>query len=99
MTSSHGGPKAIWTFQRRSSRMTRQALGKGLSALLKNRQELSENEQRDLPIGLLKPNRFQPRQSFSEQRLEELAESIRQHGFVQPIIVRKSGDDFQIIAG
>jgi ParB family chromosome partitioning protein len=79
--------------------MTRQALGKGLSALLKDRQELSENEQRDLPINLLKPNRFQPRQSFSEQRLEELAESIRQHGFVQPIIVRKSGDHFQIIAG
>lgn len=79
--------------------MTRQALGKGLSALLKDRQELPESEQRDLPIDLLKPNRFQPRQSFSEQRIQELAESIRHHGFVQPIIVRKSGDHFQIIAG
>lgn len=79
--------------------MTRKALGKGLSALLKDRESTTESDQRDLDIDLLEPNRFQPRQMFSEAKLEELAQSIRTHGFIQPIVVRRAGDRYQIIAG
>jgi ParB family chromosome partitioning protein len=79
--------------------MTRKALGKGLSALLKDREDAIEGDLRELDTDLLEPNRFQPRQIFAEPKLEELAQSIRTHGFVQPIIVRKSGERYQIIAG
>jgi len=79
--------------------MTRKALGKGLSALLKDRESTTESDQRELDIDLLEPNRFQPRQVFAEAKLEELAQSIRTHGFIQPIVVRRSGERYQIIAG
>lgn len=79
--------------------MTRQALGKGLSALLRDREGASESDLRELDTDLLEPNRFQPRQIFSEHKLGELADSIRTHGFVQPIVVRKSGDRYEIVAG
>lgn len=45
------------------------------------------------------PNRFQPRLSFDEQGLNELADSIRQHGIIQPLVLRKIGDKYEIIAG
>ena len=79
--------------------MTHKALGKGLSALLKDRELTAESDQRELDIDLLEPNRFQPRQIFSEAKLEELSRSIRTHGFIQPIVVRRAGDRYQIIAG
>jgi ParB family chromosome partitioning protein len=79
--------------------MTRKALGKGLSALLKDRDPENESELRELDLDLLVPNPFQPRQIFAEARLEELAQSIRQHGFVQPLVVRRHGQRFEIIAG
>jgi ParB family chromosome partitioning protein len=79
--------------------MTRQALGKGLSALLKDRESSTDSDQRELDIDMLEPNRFQPRQVFSEAKLEELAQSIRAHGFIQPIVVRRTGERYQIIAG
>ncbi len=52
-----------------------------------------------LPIEAILPNRFQPRITFDETALKELAISIRTHGVIQPIIVRKLGDKFEIIAG
>jgi ParB family chromosome partitioning protein len=79
--------------------MTRKALGKGLSALLKDREATTENELCELDIDLLEPNRFQPRQIFSEAKLEELAQSIKTHGLVQPLVARQNGDRYQIIAG
>ena len=79
--------------------MTRKALGKGLSALLKDQESTAEPDQRELDVDLLEPNRFQPRQVFSEPKLEELAQSIRAHGFIQPIVVRRVGERYQIIAG
>ena len=79
--------------------MTRKALGKGLSALLRDRESTTESDQRELDIDLLEPNRFQPRQVFSQAKLEELAQSIRTHGFIQPIVVRRAGERYQIIAG
>ena len=79
--------------------MTRQALGKGLSALLKDREATAEAELRELDIDLLEPNPFQPRQIFADSKIEELSQSIRIHGFVQPLIVRKELDRYQIVAG
>ena len=76
----------------------RPALGKGLSALIP-----AVPEPRLGPIEVdvdrLVPNTLQPRGQFDEARLEELARSIRANGVIQPILVRKSGDRFQIIAG
>jgi ParB family chromosome partitioning protein len=79
--------------------MTRKALGKGLSALLRDREPTAESDQREIDVDLLEPNRFQPRQVFQEDKLEELAQSIRAHGFIQPIVVRRAGERYQIIAG
>ena len=79
--------------------MTRKALGKGLSALLRDRESTTDSDQREVDVDLLEPNRFQPRQGFSDARLEELAQSIRTHGFIQPIVARRAGDRYEIIAG
>lgn len=53
----------------------------------------------DVALDDIIPNRFQPRLSFDEQGLNELAESIRQHGIIQPLVLRKIGDKYEIIAG
>ena len=78
----------------------RPALGKGLSALIP---DAPEPPPRSSPIEAdvdrLSPNRFQPRVNLDDARLRELAESIKANGIIQPIVVRKDGDRFQIIAG
>src|SRR4249920_2505049 len=76
----------------------RPALGKGLSALIPDAPEprLAPVE---ADIDRLTPNDFQPRGTLDEARLQELAQSIRANGLIQPIVVRKEGDRFQIIAG
>jgi ParB family transcriptional regulator, chromosome partitioning protein len=53
----------------------------------------------EVPVGEIVPNPWQPRQVFSEAKLKELAESIREAGLVQPIVVRRSGTGYQIVAG
>jgi ParB family transcriptional regulator, chromosome partitioning protein len=82
--------------------MARQSLGRGLSALLGDtpgaaaKAEIAVNE---VDIDLIDPNPEQPRTRFVESALEELATSIRSNGIVQPIVVRRSGDRYQIVAG
>jgi ParB family transcriptional regulator, chromosome partitioning protein len=78
--------------------MTRKALGRGLSALLRDSDGQAQGLQ-PIPLDLVDPNPFQPRKSMASDRLEELARSIRSTGIVQPIIVRRSGERFQLIAG
>ena len=53
----------------------------------------------ELDPALLKPNPFQPRRTFNEESLQELAASIKEHGIIQPIIAEKNGDEYYIIAG
>ena len=62
---------------------------------------MNEREREIIEVSLddIIPNRFQPRLSFDEQGLNELAESIRQHGIIQPLVLRKIGDKYEIIAG
>lgn len=76
------------------------ALGRGLSALLPGREEVPRGTSaRDADVGTLKPSRFQPRRDFSEAALKDLAQSIREIGIIQPIVVVARGDGFEIVAG
>jgi ParB family chromosome partitioning protein len=77
----------------------RPALGKGLSALIPDAPEPPRAWPAEADIDRLAPNDFQPRLSGDEARLNELAQSIKANGIIQPIVVRKMGDRFQIIAG
>jgi ParB family transcriptional regulator, chromosome partitioning protein len=81
--------------------MKRKALGKGLSALLPDPEPgaASPETASDVPIDALSPNPLQPRSVFDAARLSELAASLRESGMVQPILVRRHGDRYQIIAG
>ncbi len=84
-------------------------LGRGLSALLENantditnnaREAHPANSISEIPISQIQANPFQPRTEFEEVALQELAESIKIHGVIQPITVRKMGyDSYQIISG
>jgi ParB family chromosome partitioning protein len=87
------------------------ALGKGLSSLLPGRTNRepdsappSVDEQRpaeptSLPVQAIEVNPNQPRRAFREQQLAELADSIRQDGVIQPLVVRKLGNSYQLVAG
>jgi ParB family transcriptional regulator, chromosome partitioning protein len=77
----------------------RKALGRGLSALL-GTPDLEADQLRDIDVDLILPNAQQPRKNFDEEALNELANSIREHGVVQPVVVRPLQDGlFQLIAG
>lgn len=90
----------------------RPALGKGLSALIPDALDresagaahaaspsLVRSSASDVDIDRLTPNDFQPRVMIDDARLQELSQSIRSNGVIQPIVVRRMGDHFQIIAG
>ena len=80
--------------------MPRQTLGRGLSALLGEEvTPQTEPPSSEIDIDLIEPNPEQPRTRFAEANLEELAQSIRVNGVVQPIVVRALGGRFQIVAG
>jgi ParB family chromosome partitioning protein len=80
--------------------MTRRVLGRGLSALLSDRPAAMSEEMVDIDIDLIEPNSFQPRTNFNEEKLEELAQSIRSNGVIQPLLVRRVGDErYQLVAG
>ena len=76
----------------------RPALGKGLSALIPDAPAVTSSTL-DVDIHLLTPSTFQPRGHMDEARLEDLARSIKSNGVIQPIVVRRTGDRFHIIAG
>lgn len=73
-------------------------LGMGLDALFDDNTGESTGVQ-TLRISDIEPNRKQPRQAFDDAAIAELADSIRQHGLIQPIVVRATGTNYQIVAG
>lgn len=81
--------------------MPRKALGRGLSSLLgdENPETSQTASTLEIDIDLIEPNSEQPRTRFAEEALEELAQSIKANGIVQPIVVRKMGGRYQIVAG
>ena len=86
--------------------MARSGLGKGLGALIGTptvtaRSDVAESGERVHQISLanIVPSTFQPRKDFGREALQELTDSIRQHGIIQPLIVRQAGTRFELIAG
>ncbi len=80
--------------------MTRRALGRGLSALLSDKPATTSEEMVEIDLDLIEPNNFQPRTSFDDERLEQLAQSIKANGIIQPLLVRRlSSDRYQLVAG
>ena len=92
---------------------TRKALGRGLSALIPDSgtpapaaaaaavpsrpQEIADQLQ--IPVGQITPNPRQPRKRFAETEIDDLAASIREHGILQPLVVRRQGDGYELIIG
>lgn len=77
-------------------------LGRGLTALIPQGESTDEGSAaglQELPIGSVQPNRLQPRQVFDEEALEGLTDSVRELGVLQPVLVRVSGDGYELIAG
>lgn len=79
--------------------MARQSLGRGLSALLGEDKTTAASADAEIDINLIDPNPQQPRTRFAESSLDELAQSIRANGVVQPIVVRPKGKRYEIVAG
>ena len=79
--------------------MTKPRLGRGLDILLPQTGAGDDSLVMELPISQIDPNQSQPRKAFDGEKLNELAESIRQKGLLQPILVAKEGQRYRIIAG
>lgn len=77
----------------------KRGLGKGLGALIPENEEKVQNAIVELKVTDVEPNDKQPRRVFDDQALTDLSESIKEHGVVQPIIVRQVENGYQIIAG
>ncbi|MBI3314825.1 MAG: ParB/RepB/Spo0J family partition protein [Candidatus Omnitrophica bacterium] len=85
--------------------MDNKALGKGLAALIPQKKEMSSLDNSGgegvlyLKTSIIKDNRLQPRQNYDESKLAELVASIKEKGLLQPILVRKAGPGYEVIAG
>ena len=83
--------------------MQKKGLGRGLSALIPSAELKTESRAEQTPseiaVDRITPSPFQPRRSFDEAKIEELASSIRNQGIIQPLVVRPKGDGFELIAG
>ncbi|OYY75270.1 MAG: hypothetical protein B7Y40_02335 [Gammaproteobacteria bacterium 28-57-27] len=77
----------------------KRGLGRGLGSLLSSAEAPREGEILQLAISRIRPNPWQPRQVFDADMLEQLAQSIRSQGLLQPVVVRPLGDDYELIAG
>ena len=82
---------------------TKSRLGRGLNALLGEGHEGTEQHSVEpsqlLPVGWIQHNPHQPRKVFDDEQLKQLSESIRNHGVLQPLVVRQTGETYQLIAG
>lgn len=90
--------------QEHAQEPSRRRLGRGLNALLGTvsmggSDEPTAGDQTEIAVELIERNPFQPRQDFDQAAINELVDSIRQHGVLQPLLVRPAGDGYQLIAG
>jgi ParB family chromosome partitioning protein len=79
--------------------MVKKGLGKGLGALIANDSSEDDKGVLELRINEIEPNSDQPRKNFDDEKLLQLSDSIKQHGIIQPIIVKKEDNTYTIIAG
>src|SRR5258707_15304250 len=81
----------------------KKVLGRGLRGLIPRRAEPAPHEPpsglAQIPIEQIQPNPYQPRRTFNDASIEELARSVREHGIVQPLVVMRVGDKYKLIAG
>ena len=80
----------------------KKVLGRGLGALIPQKHEPAPHLAAgvaEVPIDQIAPNPYQPRKTFNEASIDELARSVKQHGIVQPLVVTRAGDRFKLIAG
>lgn len=73
-------------------------LGRGLGALIQDN-NYNDKAANKIDLNLIRPNKKQPREYFDEKKISQLAESIREHGIIQPLVLKKDGDVYTIIAG
>ena len=74
-------------------------LGKGLGALIPDKIEETKESVNTIDINLIKANEEQPRKYFDNEKIANLAQSIKEHGIIQPIVLMKNGDFYTIVAG
>lgn len=79
--------------------MAKKGLGKGLSALIPMVDDEVKEYVKEISIKKIKKNPYQPRKYFNEEKLNELVLSIKEHGIVQPLLVRKIGNNYELVAG
>jgi len=79
--------------------MVKRGLGKGLEALIPKAEQKEKGLVIEMDVESLTPNLFQPRKNFDEEKMEELKGSIKKHGIIQPIVVRKMANGYEIVAG
>ena len=95
--------KHIWRWQANllgGSKVADKILNTGLDALLGDVATPNKQTIKEIELDKIKPNRFQPRQSFDEQKINELSQSISKHGILSPILVRETGaGGYELIAG
>jgi ParB family chromosome partitioning protein len=77
----------------------RRGLGRGLGALIPSTNQPANDEIVELPLSVIAPNPNQPRTTIDDEKIDELADSVRKVGILQPIIVRPHGEEYQIVAG
>ncbi|HEX6176740.1 MAG TPA: ParB/RepB/Spo0J family partition protein, partial [Thermoanaerobaculia bacterium] len=79
----------------------KKVLGRGLGALIPQKETSAPSASglAQIPVEQISPNPYQPRKTFNEASIEELARSVREHGIVQPLVVTRSGDRYKLIAG
>lgn len=79
--------------------MSKRGLGKGLEALIPKAEHKEKEFVIEMDIESLTPNLFQPRKNFDKEKMEELKGSIKKHGIIQPIVVRKMANGYEIVVG
>jgi len=83
----------------KAKRSEKRGLGKGLGALIPVAEPEDEETVREINIEDIRPNSFQPRRAFDEEKLAEMAESVRTHGILQPVVVRSIIGGYELVAG
>src|SRR5438309_8327652 len=100
MTRDRGELRLTLNLLRRFLPMNKRPLGRGLSALISTDSPLADNDEiREIEIDLIRPGHQQPRTTFDQAKLDELAQSIRTSGIIQPLLVRPRGGLFELVAG
>src|SRR5262245_41838188 len=92
-------PRKLFAMGRSKRVMDKKGLGRGLGALIASAEAPEKPDPFLIDIEKVTPNPFQPRQLFDEQKIDELAASIRTQGVLQPLLVRRNGDGYELVAG